>query len=122
MDDWIFKFDDYILNHYGRIGCAVVAFGMIALLALTLFLLSRLPEPKEIIVWSQCGSCRYKRKKDHTFVLLCRQYERPRWNQFKSPPCPKQCCGKGDIFMDGIENPSVFKRAELPPEVRKEYE
>ena len=122
MTDWVFKFDDYILNHYGRIGCAVVAFGMIAILALTFFLLSRLPESKRVIVWSKCSSCKYKCQKKNTLVLLCQKYELPRWNQFRKPPCPEKYRGEGDIFWYGFDNPSVFLRTELPPEVRKEFE
>ena len=47
MQDYSFQFAAFIYDHYGRLGCAVAFFIMVALLSLTYYLLNLLPEPKE---------------------------------------------------------------------------
>jgi len=47
MDEWVWKFVGWIYQSYGRPGLAVAFFLMVGILALTFFLLNRLPEAKE---------------------------------------------------------------------------
>jgi len=117
MNDEIQKLIDLIYQHYGKTGLLVCLIALLALYALALILLSRLPESPNVIVWSKCSSCRYKRKKDNVFVLSCPKYEAPRWNQFRSPICPNHGCEEGCRCIAGLPNPSVFKRDDLPEDV-----
>lgn len=118
MDDKIFEFVEWIFQHYGRVGCLVFMLIIIVVLVLIFFLLSRLPEPKKIIVWSKCSSCKYKCKNKNLFVLKCSQYERPRWNQFRSPPCPIADNNKGCVIVQNRSNPSLFNREDVPDDMK----
>lgn len=82
MDKYIWEFTGWIYQQYGRLGCLVALLIIVAFLALVYWLLSRLPKPKEIIVWSRCSFCKYKCRKPTAFVLSCPQYEKPHWNQY----------------------------------------
>ena len=115
--DLVQKLTAMIYNHYGRIGLLVTELIIIGLCTLTWFLLNLLPEPKEVIIWSQCFSCKYKKARNDTFVMLCRQYEKPRWNQFRKPDCPAQKNGySGCTTLADQYNFAVFKRDEVPQE------
>jgi len=117
MQEQVWELTDWIYRQYGQAGLLAVLATIIVLMVLAYILFNRLPESPNVIVWSKCSSCRYKRKKRNVFVLACRRYEKPRWNQFSSPLCPAQGCKEGCKCIAGLQNPSVFKRDELPEEV-----
>jgi len=114
VEKYIFQFDNWIYQHYGRMGLLIFLLVFLAVLALAYYLLSRLPEPKGVAVCDKCPTCKYKCEKNgHTLVMRCPKYELPRWNQFKKRPCP---CPpyKRRTRCEGLKNPAVFNRDELP--------
>ena len=114
MDQYIWEFARWIRLTYGRTGCAVAFLIMVSLLALAFFLLSRLPEPKEIIVWSKCSSCKYKCNKSNVLVLACPKHEMPRLFDFKLPPCPRQHSFAGCDIIENQSSPAILRRDSLP--------
>ena len=113
MEEKIWEFANWIYSNYGRAGCAVAFLIMVATLTMVYILLNRLPEPKTEIVWSKCSSCKYNCRKSNVFVLACPMYEKPRWNQLKSPPCPRQQAFEGCNILLNQSNPAIFKREDI---------
>ena len=60
MDPYIFEFVTWVYQSYGRTGLLVAFLGLTALLGAIFFGLSRLPESKNVIVWSKCTTCKYR--------------------------------------------------------------
>ena len=90
MDEPALQFVDWIYTNCGRAGCGIALLIMLTVLALIFILLNRLPEPKSVMLWSKCQSCRYRRRETNVFVLACPKHEAVPWNQFRSPVCPRQ--------------------------------
>jgi len=93
MHERAFVFVAWIYQRYGRVGSFVSLLVVLAILALLLYLLNRLPESNKVVIWSKCNSCKYKRKRrdyHNTVVLDCPCYEKPCWNQLRSPACPRK--------------------------------
>ena len=111
IEEKIFEFSSWIYQSYGWIGSVAFFLLYLAVLALTFFLLNLLPEPKTVILWSKCASCRYKRKESNVFVLACPKHEELRWNQFRTPLCPRQ---------DEFEEWEVIKNQSSPLIVRRD--
>jgi len=105
---------DWVYQNYGRGGCGIALLIMLAVLALICYLVSRLPEPQTVILWSKCRSCRYKRKETNVIVLACPKHEEPRWNQFRFPACPRQDeYGEWEVIKNQSE-PLIVRRDSLP--------
>jgi len=115
VDQYIWEYVRWIRLTYGRVGCVVALLIILSVLTLAYVFLSRLPESKAVIAWSKCNFCKYKNKDNNAFVMLCTQYEKPRWNQFLRPTCSTQDCQMWCI--NGLSNPTVFQRSDLPREV-----
>ena len=114
-----YKLMEWIELNFGRTGCFIFAFTVIALFALGLFLLSRLPESKTITIYSECSSCKYRRKKSNVFVLACRKHEKPRWYQFKTPPCPRQNDFEDWEVIKNQSDPAFFHEDNLPENIKE---
>jgi len=111
IEQKIWEFARWIYQSYGWPGSIAAFLIILAVLALTFFLLNLLPEPKEVILWPKCAGCKYKRVESNVFVLACPKHEKPRWNQFRSPPCPRQ---------DEYEEWEVIKNQSAPLLVRRD--
>ena len=113
IDEYIFKFAQWVEQNYGITGLLVCLFIYTAVLVSIYLLLNLLPESKEVIVWSQCSSCAYRRKKDNVFVLACPKHRERRWNDFNMKICPQNnFC---DCQVDkSLRNPTVFSREDAP--------
>ena len=110
MERRIIEFVAGINYRFGWMGSLTVLIIVIGMLVLVFYLLNKLPESKKVIVWSKCSSCKYKSKNNKVFVFDCPKYEVPKWNEWKSPPCPiaeKYDGCKVDFWLD---NPTVLWR------------
>ena len=117
MEKYIHSFIEWIYQNYGQTGLAVAFVIYLSILTLAYILLSLLPGSKEVIVWSACSSCKYKRKESNVFVLACAKHEKPRWNQLKSPPCP--CASHADCtVIENQSNPALFRRDNLSENIK----
>lgn len=108
MERRIFEFVAGINYRFGWIGGLVAFLLVIGTLALAFYLLNKLPESKKMIVWSKCSSCKYKCKSNKVFVFDCPKYEVPKWNQWKSPPCPVTENYDGCKVDYLLDNPAVL--------------
>ena len=110
MERRFFEFVAGINYRFGWLGSLVVFLFVIGILALTFYLLNKLPESKKVIVWSKCSSCKYKCRNSKVFVFECPKYEMPKWNGRKSPPCPIAEKYDGCKIDFQLENPTVLWR------------
>ena len=114
MNEPALQFADWIYQNYGRTGSGIAFLITLAVLALIFFLVSRIPESNTAILWSKCQSCRYKRKESNIFVLACPKYDTPRWNQFRSPDCPRQNEYEEWEVIKNQSTPAFFHKDNLP--------
>jgi len=113
MENKILEFIGLIYRNYGQIGCLAFLMIIVSILALAFYLLNLLPEPKKIIIWSKCFECKHKHRNYNVFVSSCPKYEKPKWNQLKSPPCPVTN-NEGCKVIYNLSSPAVLKREDVP--------
>jgi len=113
VEDKVFQFTKWVYLNYGQMGCAVCLLIVLSVLALGYIFLSRLPEPKTVIVWSACSSCKYKCRKSSVFVLACPKHEEPGLFCFRSPSCPLQQSFDGCQIIENQSSPAIFNREYL---------
>ena len=86
MNDRFFEFIGWILQHYGRLGLLAFSLVFLAVFALIIYLLSRLPGTKGAVE-SKCDTCKYERK-ESAAISDCPSYKKARWIQLRTPKCP----------------------------------
>jgi len=110
MEPYISAFVNWVLQSYGRTDLLVVLLGMLALLGATFFGLSKLPESKNVIVWSKCATCKYKFTEKNTLILKCPKYEKETLLPLRKPVCSRPIPESDKI--EGVGNCTVMERAD----------
>jgi len=112
MEGRIYEFVDWLYQSYGRTGCLIVLLAMLALLGVAFYVLNKLPESKEIIVWSKCTFCKYKSVEKNVVVLVCPKHEKEPFFQLKKPVCSRSI---PELYkVKSVDNSVVMKKKDLP--------